>query len=109
VHAGFARIGAAELPVDEHENTQEAAAFAYVRPHDIEIQRVADGDSAFRVKIAHIHTIGSLVRLELHREDNSEIVEAELSRERFRELALQAGESVWVKPRAVKVFLDKAS
>ena len=109
VHAGFARIGAAELPVDEHKNAQEAAAFAYVRPHDIEIQREADGDSAFRVKIAHIHTIGSLVRLELHREDESEVVEAELSRERFRELGLQAGETVWVKPRAVKVFLDKAS
>jgi sulfate transport system ATP-binding protein len=109
VHAGFARIGATELPVDEHKYAQEAAAFAYVRPHDIEIQREADGDSAFCVKITHIHTIGSLVRLELHREDESEVVEAELSRERFRELGLQAGETVWVKPRAVKVFLDKAS
>lgn len=109
VHAGFARIGDVELPVDEHKNAQEAAAFAYVRPHDIEIQREADGGSAFRVKIAHIHTIGSLVRLELHRDDNSEIIEAELSRERFRELALQVGENVWVKPRAIKVFLDKAS
>lgn len=61
------------------------------------------------MKIAHIHTIGSIVRLELHREDISEVVEAELSRERFRELGLQAGETVWVKPRVVKVFLDKAS
>ncbi|HQQ74272.1 MAG TPA: sulfate ABC transporter ATP-binding protein, partial [Pseudomonadales bacterium] len=70
VHAGFARIGDVELPVDEHKHAQEAAAFAYVRPHDIEIQREADGGSAFRVKIAHIHTIGSLVRRELHRDDN---------------------------------------
>ncbi len=108
VHAGFARIGAAELPVDEHAHANEAAALAYVRPHDIEIQREPDGNSAFRVRVGHIHTIGPVVRLELHREDESEIIEAELSRERHRELQVQVGDSVWVSPRSVRVFLDEA-
>ncbi len=105
VHAGFAKIGSAEVAVDEHQHTQESNALAYVRPHDIEIQREADGDTAFRVKVTHIQAIGPLVRLELQREDDTEVVEAELSRERFRELALQTGESVWIKPRSMRVFL----
>ena len=57
----------------------------------------------------HIHPIGPVVRLELAREDESELIEAELTRERFRELNLQAGESVYVRPRNMRVFLQNQS
>ena len=86
-------------------HNEEAHKTAYVRPHDIEIQRESGGNTAFRVKVVHIHTIGSVVRLELHREDESGVIEAELSRERFRELSLQNGEHVWARPLAARVFL----
>jgi sulfate transport system ATP-binding protein len=79
---------------------------AYVRPHDIDIQREANGDAAFKATVSFIHPIGPVVRLELRREDDSEIVEAELTRERFRELDLRNGEAVYIKPRALKVFLS---
>lgn len=109
VHAGFARIGIAEVALNEHHHAHEASALAYVRPHDIDIQREPHSNAAFRVVISHIYVVGPVVRLELKREDESDIVEAELSRERFQELALQQGESVWIAPRAMRVFLDKAS
>jgi sulfate transport system ATP-binding protein len=50
-----------------------------------------------------------VVRLELAREDASEYVEAELTRERFRELALAEGDHVHLKPRSLRVFLDPAA
>lgn len=107
VHAGRARVGELELEVAEHHNADEATGLAYVRPHDIEIQRVSGDGSAFKVEIANIQPIGAIVRLELRREEEgAEIIEAELSRERFRELALHAGETVWIKPRALKIFLN---
>ncbi|MBK8676083.1 MAG: sulfate/molybdate ABC transporter ATP-binding protein [Cellvibrionales bacterium] len=105
VRDGFARIGASEIPVEEHAHVEDAHATAYVRPHDIEIQREPGNNAAFRVKVVHIHTIGSVVHLELHSEDESEVIEAELSRERFRELSLQNGERVWVRPLTARVFL----
>ena len=46
------------------------------------------------------------MRVELERADNGELIEAELTRERYRELELQNGEPVFVKPRRLKVFLD---
>ncbi len=106
VHAGFARIGEIELAAPEHHAAENAPALAYVRPHDIDIQREANGDAAFRVTINHIHPIGPVIRLELEREDETELIEAELTRERFRELNLQAGEHVYVKPRNVRLFLQ---
>lgn len=109
VHAGIAKVGSLEVEVGEHKHANDAPAFAYVRPHDIEIQREADGKTAFQVVVTNINPIGSIVRLELQRTDSKDYIEAELTRERYRELALQQGETVWVKPRSVRVFLDAKS
>ncbi len=109
VHAGFARVGEMELATPEHAAADNVAALAYVRPHDIDIQREPGGASAFRTAVSFIHKIGPVIRLELQREDNSEIVEAELTREQFRELGLRDGETVYIKPRAMKVFLADAN
>jgi len=106
VHAGFARIGDVELETPEHAAADNAAALAYVRPHDIDIQREANGVAAFKAVVNHIHPIGPVVRLELRREDESELIEAELTRERFRELNLQNGDLVYVRPRNLRVFLQ---
>lgn len=49
--------------------------------------------------------VGSLVRLELERVDCDEVIEAELTRERYDELELREGERVFVRPRNLRVFL----
>mgnify|MGYP000353694414 CR=1 FL=1 len=108
VHSGFARIGELELAAPEHHDADNADALAYVRPHDIDIQRQLNGDAAIRVTVSHIQAIGPMVRLELERDDDSELIEAELTRERFRELALHTGEHVYVRPRHMRIFLQNA-
>jgi sulfate transport system ATP-binding protein len=105
VHAGFARIGELEVGVPEHEDTHDTAALAYIRPHDIDIQRTGNKDT-LRVKVSDIHAIGSIVRLELERDDTEEVIEAELTRERFSELNLVRGEEVFIRPRKLRVFLQ---
>lgn len=106
VHAGFAKIGDLELALDAHKQTQDSPAMAYVRPHDIEILRHADGNSSFQAKINYIHAIGPVVRLELERSDSKILVEAELSRERFDYLKLAEGETVYLRPHNLRVFLQ---
>ena len=51
------------------------------RTHDIDILRDNSNGAAFRAVINHIHPIGPIVRLELSREAETELIEAELSRE----------------------------
>lgn len=96
-------------PIFEHayQETKNSTALAFVRPHDIEIHKVRNGDApAFEAVVRHIHAIGSLVRLELQRADQAELIEAELTQERFRELNLAQGEHVFIYPRNVRVFLE---
>jgi sulfate transport system ATP-binding protein len=106
VHAGFAKFGDVELALDEHHQTEDSPAVAYVRPHDIEISRHSDGNSSFEAKINYIHAVGPIVHLELERNDTNTFVEAELTRERFDHLELIEGEIVYLKPRNLRVFLQ---
>jgi len=78
---------------------------AYVRPHDLEVSRSADGTEAIAARIGHIHSAGAQPRLQLLRLDNGEAMEAELPRELYRELALQVGETVYVRPKNLRFFV----
>ncbi|TCP15177.1 sulfate transport system ATP-binding protein [Crenobacter luteus] len=81
----------------------EGQALAYVRPHDLIVSRAAD-DALASGTVEHIHAVGPLVRIEVATGDG-QTLEAVLAKEVFRELAILPGESVFLKPRKVSVFL----
>jgi len=64
VHAGRAQMGELEIEVPEHRATQDAPAVAFVRPHDIELDRARDG-AVIEAVVRDVRAVGSLVRLEL--------------------------------------------
>jgi sulfate/thiosulfate transport system ATP-binding protein len=105
IHAGVAKIGDVELVLDDYQHTQDSEAVAYVRPHDIEILRHSDNNSSFQATINYIHAVGSVVRIELERHGTKAYVEAELTRERFDALKLTEGETVYLRPHNLRVFL----
>lgn len=104
VHAGRVQIGDIEIEVPEHYGAHDAPAVAYVRPHDIELDRVREG-AVIEAIVRDVRGVGSLVRLELDRVDSDEVIEAELTWERYEELELREGERVFVRPRNLRVFL----
>jgi sulfate transport system ATP-binding protein len=109
VDKGLAQIGEFEVEAPEHAAERDAPAVAYVRPHEIELERKRNGDAVIEAIVRYIHAVGPTARLELERRDTGEVIEAELTRERCRELALQTGESVFVKPRDMRIFVDDYS
>jgi len=106
VDAGHAFIGDIQVALEGHDDTRDRPASAYVRPHDIDIRKTRGDAPAFEAVISYVHSLGPLVRLELQRADQTEIVEAELTRERFKELTVAEGDRVFISPRNVRVFLD---
>jgi sulfate/thiosulfate transport system ATP-binding protein len=79
---------------------------AYVRSHDIEIERSQLDATALKAEIKHIQKLGPAVRITLAIDGNAEFVEAELTRDVFNNLGLQQGEQVFVRPRQVRVFVE---
>jgi len=106
VHDGEAHIGPSSAPVSA---SQDTATIGYVRPHELDIARQRNGSPTVEAVIRHIHASGPTVRVELARRDNGELMEAELTRERFGELALKTGEEVHVKARKLQVFTEDYS
>ena len=106
IHDGEAHIGPSTAPVTA---AQDAATIGYVRPHELDILRQQNGGPTIEAVIKHIHAVGPTVRIELARRDNGELMEAELTRERFAELALKVGEEVHVKARKLQVFTEDYS
>ncbi|MEI8325195.1 MAG: TOBE-like domain-containing protein, partial [Betaproteobacteria bacterium] len=121
-HEGVVQIGADEqglhLDSPEHHDAQDAKAFAYVRPHDLEVQRYAFGDGTGALtkprgivaRLSRAILIGPIARLELTRVKPSEsgetdLIEAHLSAQEFQELNAYEGETLLITPRKARVFV----
>ena len=83
---------------------QHGDAVAYVRPHDIDISRIQQDNTALPVEVKLVRAIGSVVRVEVATENSSEFIEIELSRERFDIEPLANGDKVFIRPRQFRVF-----
>ncbi len=109
MHGGAAKIADMSIDLPEHSEADGNAVVAYVRPYDIEINRARQGNDEIEASVLHIQGAGSVARFELERLDTLEIIEAELTKERYKELGLQTGDKVFIKPRNVRVFVQDYS
>jgi sulfate transport system ATP-binding protein len=79
---------------------------AYVRSHDIDVERTPLDDSSVAAEVRFIVSVGPLVRVELALTDRQESLEVDLSREVADRLELQVGERVYARPRKLHVFVE---
>lgn len=104
--SGRIRIGTHEFATPNLEGLQEQSAIAYVRPYELAIERNSSETKSIKAIVSYIRAIGPVVRLELNRKDNGELIEAEISKERFNELKLASGDEVYVGLNNLKVFVE---
>ncbi|MDR0788447.1 MAG: sulfate ABC transporter ATP-binding protein [Gemmatimonadota bacterium] len=108
VENGRAFVAGAELPAPEFAGRAAAAAVGYVRPHEIEIIRQSGEGAAIPALVRMTNGAGPMARIDLERIEDGEAIEVVLSRERFEELELRAGETVYLVPRRLRLFADDA-
>ena len=118
VQDGRLKVGELDLAPSGDSGADVPAGVVYVRPHDVEVTRDAaarsDDDArgvadAIAAYVDHISYAGPFVHVQLVRGDTKETVEAALTRERYRELALKAGEEVYVRFRNARMFVEDYS
>lgn len=57
----------------------------YIRPHEVVLRKSAQGNSV-PAKVLHVHSVGSLVRIQLNRLDTNALFEAEVNTEKYQEI-----------------------
>jgi sulfate transport system ATP-binding protein len=112
-----------QFAAPEHADAQNQKAFAYVRPHDLDVERYTPGggiDAAGRsrgmvVKLSRAIVVGPVARLELIPVEGHQpvenaapesIIEAQIPAQQFHEMGLREGETLVVTPRQARVFLE---
>jgi sulfate transport system ATP-binding protein len=105
LEAGRVRIGGHEVEAPEVSEAPDGAALAYVRNYEVDLAPTANGSPAMGAIVRRVRRLGSVVRLELDREEDGKVIEAELTRERHEELGVAKGDRVFVSPRRARVFL----
>ncbi|MBX7057671.1 MAG: TOBE-like domain-containing protein [Leptospirales bacterium] len=90
---------------DVHSEEADRAALVYVRPHELALSRQRAADSLFSATVESIRSAGPAVRV-LLRSERGQNLEAELSAEQGRALALLRGESVFVALRNKQVYFE---
>ncbi|MBI5103120.1 MAG: sulfate ABC transporter ATP-binding protein [Nitrospirae bacterium] len=104
VHRGRAKICDHEFEIPGHAAAEDLPAVAYVRPYDIDILKKRNGEPALTATITRITSKGAVTQLELREHFTGDHIEAELSRNRFRSLELEEGETVYAHFKNLRVF-----
>ncbi len=69
-----------------------------MRPHQLDLGLEPSGGNEFRATVVHINSAGPKVKVELMTEWNAPVF-AEIDHDRFNELKLQKGQSVFGRPK----------
>ena len=101
---GRAQVHDASFELKEVHPESGKQATLYVRPHLLEIER-SGGDGALRATVQRVHAAGPSVKVELVTQ-GGELLQAELSQERYKRLGLERGQEVFVRPRSPRVFVE---
>ena len=102
-------VGQMELECPEYPHEDSQPATLYVRPHELEVDRSHNGVASLEARVLHVNAAGAVTKLRLLAEEFGVVINVDLNPERYRELRVQPGDTVYVSPRRVRVFLPDYS
>jgi len=120
-HEGLLHLDGLAIDTPEHAGAQNAQAFAYVRPHDLDVHRYQPGNEAFAAgrpqgivaRLERAVVVGPIARLELMpvdaapRAGHDPLIEAQIPAQQFRDMGFKEGETLVLSPRKARVFLQQ--
>jgi sulfate transport system ATP-binding protein len=107
VQGGRAHLGQLEVAYPDYPHDEARAATAFVRSHELEILRVRNGRPSLEARVTHINPARPVVKVRVYSETFGVVLNVDVSWERYAELRLSVGDTVWISPRQVRVFLQE--
>ncbi|MBI1818127.1 MAG: sulfate ABC transporter permease subunit CysW [Deltaproteobacteria bacterium] len=105
VAEGFAKFGLDLTPSGSPHDPAKPVT-AYVRPHELEIDRIPRGNSSLKAEVVRINAAGAAVKVEVAAQEFGININVEIGQEQHARLNLRPGDRVFVFPRRVRVFVQ---
>jgi sulfate transport system ATP-binding protein len=90
----------------KHSAVVNSDATGYIRPDEVEITRNFS-ENLIPANVISIRSAGSVIRVELERDDDGEHVFAEIMKNQFKKIDLKLNEKVYLNINNMKVFVDE--
>jgi sulfate transport system ATP-binding protein len=107
IQDGKMLLGGIEMAYPEYPHGESRAATAYIRPHELDIDRSPAYASSLPARVLQINPNGSVAKVRLSSENSQLELNVEINLDRYAELGLQPGDLVHVSPRRFRVFLPE--
>ncbi len=121
--AGQVSVHGIQIESPEHEAVQDGKAIAFVRPHDLEVQKYSPGSTGIVATLTRAIVVGPTARLELipvedhqpsddlskdkaSKKPEQTLIEAQIPAQQFRDLGIREGDTLVVTPRKARVFVE---
>jgi sulfate transport system ATP-binding protein len=107
VHDGKMLVPGLEMAYPDCPHGESRAATAYVRPHELDIERHPVNGSSLPAKVLQVNPNGSVAKVRLESQESNLELNVEINLDRYTELALKPGDLVHVAPRRFRVFIPE--
>ena len=104
VEHGRALLGPLSVDYPEHHAPDSRPAVGYARPHELQIARTDEEGGGLWATLSAVTFAGAIARLEL-KDHGGTLLQVELSRDTFDDLAPRVTELLYVRPRKLRVFV----
>jgi len=105
VQAGRAHVGPFNLAYDDYQHDEPRNATAYVRPHELDIERTPSSSASLGGRVVQINPHGAVIKVRVFLDEYGAEVTVDLVRERSQALALKLHDNVFVRPSTARVFM----
>jgi sulfate transport system ATP-binding protein len=109
VENGRALVGSVAVDAPEYLQVESRPATVYVRPHELDIEHAPAGSGSLTARVVHVNPAGPLTRVQLLAADFAAAIHVEISQQRYAELDLRPGQTVYLAPRRARVFVPEYS
>ncbi|MFI5454241.1 MAG: TOBE-like domain-containing protein [Isosphaerales bacterium] len=104
--SGMAVLGdGIQLPAEV--DGREVPVSVYVRPHDLDLTHECNGRPSWPGRVMRVTRLGAFVRVDVELTDSNS-VRVELTRQRYAALEPRIGDTMFLAPRDLKVFVDQS-
>jgi sulfate transport system ATP-binding protein len=107
VQSGRVTLGPFNLQYDDYQHDEPRDATAYVRPHELDIDR-APSQASLLGTVKQINPAGSVLKVRLLVEEFGVELNVDVTHYRAKTLDLKLHDTVYVHPRSVRVFMPDA-
>lgn len=108
VENGMAMLGALNIAYPDYPHKESKKATGYIRPHELDIQRVPFGTASLEAQVVQVNPTGAVAKVRVFSEAFGVGLNVDLNFDRYSELRLVPGDRVYVAARRVRVFMPEA-